>query len=227
MKRLATPMCLLIGALLALHPGSARAQQLILDYVGFDYEVPAPPPGQFGQLGSGYVGLGVVPNLFAPLVSDTASKQYTYVVSGMTVVNRQTIGSFVVIDYSPGILSIYEDSKSGGTPAVWAPNPPNAQAPGSFTDGALYLQGTLSNFQFVLNTANGSGSYDAGCVWNAGTNLGDIPFGDRTGWTFAGATSNALNIPAGYAHQIDGQNFIILATPARRTSWGGLKSTYR
>ncbi len=227
MKRLATPLCLFIGAMIALSPGAAHAQQLIIDYVGFDYEVPTPPPGQFGQLGSSYVGLGVVPNLFAPLVSDTSLNQYTYVVSGMTVASRQVFGDFVLINYTPGTLSVYQDAKASGTPAVWAPNPPNAQAPGSFTDGSLYLQGTLSNFQFVLNTANGSGSYEAACIWDGGSNLSDIPAGDRTGWTFSGATSNALNIPQGYAHQIDGQNFIILATSTRRTTWGGLKSTYR
>lgn len=227
MKRIATPLCLFIGIALALAPSAAHAQQLIIDYVGFDYEVPAAPPSQFGQLGTSYVGLGVVPNLFAPLVSDTSSNQYTYVVSGMVATNRTVIGSYVIIDYSSGTLSVYEDSKSTGTPADFAPNPPNAQAPGTFTDGTLFLQGTLSNFQFVINTANNSGSYEAACVWDGGSHLGDINPGDRTGWTFAGATSNALNIPAGYSHQIDGQNFIVLATSTRRTTWGGLKSNYR
>jgi hypothetical protein len=64
-------------------------------------------------------------------------------------------------------------------------------------------------------------------VFDGGANLGDIPVGNRNGWTFAGSTNNALNIPPGYAHQIDGQNFLEQATFTRRSSWGGLKNTYR
>ncbi len=226
MKRLVTPLLLLTALVLAMSPAPARAQTLIFDYVGFDYESPDLLPG-FGEVGAGYVGLGVVPSLFAPLVSDTSLNQYTYVISGMQVNSVQTFGSFQLITYTSGTISLYQDAKSSGTPAVFAPNPPNAQAPGSFTDGTLYLTGTLTGFQFVRNTVNGSGSYEAACVFDGGSNLSNIPPSDRTGWTFAGSTTNALNIPPGYAHQIDGQNFITIPTSAAAGSWGALKRRYR
>ena len=226
MKRLVTPLALLAALALAMSPAPALAQTLIFDYVGFDYESPDLAPG-FGEIGAGYVGLGVVPSVFAPLVSDTSLNQYTYVVSGMTVTNVQAVGSFLVISYSPGTITLYEDAKLGGTAADFAPNPPNAIAPGSFTDGTLYLSGTLTGFQFVVNTVNGSGSYEAACLFDGGANLSDIPPSDRNGWTFAGSTSNALNIPPGYAHQIDGQNFITIPTSAAAGSWGALKRRYR
>jgi len=226
MKRLVTPLALCAAVVLAFSPAPARAQSLIFDYVGFDYESPDLAPG-FGEVGAGYVGLGLVPNLFAPLVSDTSSNQYTYVLSGMQVSSVQSIGSFLLITYTPGTLAIYEDSKSTGTAAVFAPNPPNGTAPGSFVDGTLYLSGTITGFQFVINTANGSGSYEAACLFDGGSNLSDIAPSDRNGWTFAGSTSNALNIPPGYAHQIDGQNFITIPTSAQQGSWGSLKRRYR
>lgn len=226
MKRLVTPLALLATLVLGLAPAPVRAQTLIFDYVGFDYESPDFAPG-FGEVGSGYVGLGLVPNIFAPLVSDTSSNQYTYVISGLQSSSVQTFGSFQLITYTSGTISIYEDSKTSGTPAVFAANPPNATAPGSFTDGTLYLSGTLTGFQFVLNTVNGSGSYEAACVFNGGSNLSDIPPSDRNGWTFAGSTGNANNIPPGYAHQIDGQNFITIPTSAASGSWGALKRRYR
>lgn len=225
MMRQATLLRLLLALFLCALPGAARAQSLIIDYVGFDYE--SPSFGSFGQVGAGYVGVGLVPGVFLPLVSDSANNQYTYVVSGMHVVSRTVVGTHVIIAYSPGTLAVYEDSKASGTPAVFAPNPPNGQVPGTFTDGSLYLSGTLTNFAYILNLANGSGSYEADCVWDAGAHLGDIPGTDRNGWTFAGTTTNAVNIPQGWSHQVDGQNFITTPTVTRRSSWGGLKTQYR
>src|SRR5262249_62265595 len=76
MRRLVTPLLLAACAVLAFVP-AARAQSLLFDYVGFDYESPNPNPATFGEPGSGYVGLGMVPALFAPLVSNTPPNAYT------------------------------------------------------------------------------------------------------------------------------------------------------
>ena len=227
MRWKATPLLLGLVAALVACPVAARAQSLFFDYVGFDYESPDPNPATFGEAGSGYVGLGYVPNLFAPLVADTVVNQYTYVVSGMTPVSSTNVGSFVIIDYSTGSLSIYEDPKSTGTYADFGSNPPNAIAPASFTDGTLFLAGTLTNFRFVINTANGSGSYEANFEVTGGSQYGNLPANQRTGWTFAGSSGNALNIPPGYAHQIDGQNFLDPPVHTHSVSWGALKATYR
>lgn len=226
MKRIATTLLLGLVALLAQPPG-ANAQSLFFDYVGFDYESPNPNPGQFGEPGSGYVGLGLVPGLFAPLVADTANNEYTYIMSGLTPTSMSSFGGFDIINYSAGTLSIYEDSKSSGTPADFGTNPPSALAPASFTDGTLFLQGVLTNFQFVINNGNGTGSFEAVYQATGGSQFGNIPVTQQSGWTFAGSSGNALNIPAGYAHQIDGQTFLNGPVPARSTSWGRLKATYR
>ena len=226
MRWKATPLLVMLVAALAC-PLTAHAQSLFFDYVGFDYESPDPNPSTFGEAGAGYVGLGYVPNLFAPLVADTVVNQYTYVVSGMTPTGSTSVGSFLIVDYSPGTLTIYEDPKSTGTYADFGINPPNAIAPASFTDGTLYLTCALTNFRFVINTANGHGSYEASCEVTGGSQFSNVPGGQRTGWTFAGSTGSALNIPEGYAHQIDGQNFLDPPVPARVVSWGALKATYR
>jgi hypothetical protein len=49
----------------------------------------------------------------------------------------------------------------------------------------------------------------------------------RTGWTFSGTTGEALNIPEGYAHQIDGQTFLDAAVAAHKMTWGRLKAGYK
>lgn len=205
----------------------ADAASVLLDYVGFDYESPNPDPLQFGELGSGYVSVGEVPVLAAPLIYDQVNNEYTYVMSGLTAINRQTVGPFIIVDYTPGNFSAYEDSKTLGTSFDYGVNPPNATAPSTFNDGTLYLSGAVTAFRFVFNTTENSGSFEAEFEATGGSQLGNIPVNDRKGWTFAGATSNALNIPAGYAHQIDGQIILEQPVPAHEASWGRLKANYR
>ena len=214
------------AALLLALPVVATADTLLFDYVGFDYESPDPNPAVFGEPGSSYVGIGFVPGLFAPLTADTTQFQYTYVISGMTPVSKTVIGSYIIVDYTPGTLSIYEDSKFSGTAADYGTAPPNGTAPATFSDGNLFLLGTLNGFQFVYNNATNTGSYNAAFTVTGGSQLANFPVFQRDGWTFAGASGNATNIPDGYLHQVDGQNFLGVV-PARTSSWGQLKTLYR
>jgi hypothetical protein len=224
---MATALFLGVCVLFAVGPPAAQAQVLLFDYVGFDYEDPDPDGAQFGEVGSGYVGLGEIPVLFAPLVFDMANYEYTYHISGLTSTSRTVVGSFIIVSYDSGTLAVYEDPLVGGTPRQYGVNPPNATAPSTFTDGTLFLQGNLTNFQFVFNTSNNTGSYDSNFEVTGGSQYVNIPPAQRTGWTFAGATGNALSIPQGYDHQIDGQVFLNDPTPTKAASWGRIKAIYR
>jgi len=226
MRRLLTLILLAVCAL-ASGPPSARAQSLLFDYVGFDYESPDPLPGEFGEIGSGFVGLGTVPFLFPPLTSNTAVNEYTFVIQGLTSTGFLTVGSFRIISYGAGTISIYEDPKAGGTAGDFGANPPNALAPGTFQDGTEICSGTLTSFMFVLDTTNGTGSFEAVFNVTGGSQLGNFPLDQRTGWTFSGSSGNSLNIPPGYAHQLDGQTILNAPTRVHRTSWGRLKAGYR
>jgi hypothetical protein len=226
MRSLVTTLLLAACAALSLAP-AARAETLLFDYVGFDYESPDPNPATFGEPGSGYVGLGTVPFLFAPLVANTALNEYTFVIQGLSPTGVLSVGSFDIINYDSGTVTIYEDAKLGGTTGTFTPNPSGGPVPPTFTDGTAILVGTLTNFQLTINTSNGMGYFEA--VFNAtgGSQLGNFPLNQRTGWTFSGATGEALNIPEGYAHQIDGQTFLDGPVSARRMTWGKLKNGYR
>jgi hypothetical protein len=220
--------CLLAAVVFGLAgPPAASAQTLLFDYVGFDYENPDPNAATFGELGSGYVGLGEVPGLFTPLVADTANNQYTFIMYGLTAINQNIVGPFIIVDYTAGTLEIWEDSKVTGTAGDYGSLPPNATAPSTFNDGALFLSAALTNFRFVFNTTSNSGSFESDLVVNGGSQLGNFAPGQTTGWTFSGATSNALNIPSGYHHQIDGQTFVNKPVPAAPRSWGQIKADYR
>lgn len=180
MRRLMTTVFLVMGAALAGLP-SAHAQSLLFDYVGFDYEAPNPDPGQFGESGSGYVGLGTVPFLFAPLVSNTALNEYTYVMQGLTPTSVIPVGSFRIINYSSGTITLYEDPLLGGTVGDYGANPPSGVAPGTFTDGTAILVGSLTSFQFVVDTNNGTGSFEAVFNVTGGSQFGNFSPGQARG----------------------------------------------
>ena len=226
MRSLVTTLSLAM-LVLAAAPPAARAQSLLFDYVGFDYESPDPLPGEFGEAGSGYVALGTVPYLFAPLVTNTAANEYTFVIDQLTSTGFIPVGPYRVVSYSGGRIRIFEDPRVGGTLADFGTAPPNASAPGTFEDGAMILEGTLTNFQFSVDTGNGAGSFEAVFNVSGGLQFGNFAPNNLAGWTFSGSTGNALNIPSGYAHQIDGQTFLNSPTNVRRSSWGRLKAGYR
>lgn len=228
MKHVAIALFLAVLGLVAPRPHAAQAQTLFVDYFGYDYESPNPNPSTFGEPGSIYNSLGPSPNLFAPLVADTANNQYTYFMTALTPINVQNFGSFVVIDYAPGgSFQVWEDSKTSGTQYVFGINPPNGTSPGTFTDGTLFVDGALDQFQIVLNTATGSGSFNAIFTMTGGSQLVNVPVNQRAGWTFAGTTANELNRPSGYDHQVDGQVFLNEPVPAKASSWGAVKARYR
>jgi len=227
MKQVAIALLLAGLGLVATRPQAARADTLFVFYVGYDYESPNPVPSTFGEPGSQYWALGAALDMGAPLVPDTTSNEYTFAIPGLTPVNVQNFGSFIVIDYAPGPMQVFEDSKTSGTPSQFGINPPNATAPSSFMDGSLFVQGTLSNFQIVLNTSTGSGSFNANYTVDGGSQLANVPANQRTGWTFAGVTSNEINRPTGYGHQVVGQVFLNSPVPASIKSWGAVKAQYR
>ena len=209
MKRLTPRLLLVLLAACAFSASPARAQTLLFDYVGFDYESPDLNPSVFGDVGDGYQGVGEVPVLFAPLVANQATYQYTYYFDGLTASLRQTVGQFVIINYSgPGTLTVYEDLILGGTAGDYGINPPSGLAPPTFVDGTAILVGNLTNFQYVFNTSTGSGSFESDFEAVGGTQISNIPLNPRFGWTFAGTTGNSTTIPTGYDHQVDGQTFL-------------------
>jgi hypothetical protein len=230
MSRLATRIVFVFVMACAAGIPAARAQtELLFDYVGFDYEDPNPNPGVFGAVGEGYKGVGEVPVLHLTfLAPDTTTYQYTYFFTDLTVTSRSTIGPFDIINYGPGKLRIYEDSRSTGTAANYGIGPPpNGDAPDSFIDGTLILEGDLNSFQYVFNTDTKTGSFEADFTAVSGSKIGNIPLDQRVGWTFAGTSGNSVTIPPGYAHQVDGQTFLNAPTVTRTGTWGGIKARYR
>lgn len=203
----------------------AGAVSLLADYQGFDYEPTQVGPG-FGDVGNTYAVLATSPQLGAPLTYDFSLNQYTVTISGLTSVSKVSLGTFDIINYSGGSVDVFCDLLSGGTPANYGVNPPNATAPSSFNDGTNILVGTLSNFQVVFDNATRTGSFEGDLTFTGGTQLGNFPTNQRSGWTFAGVTGNSPITPQGYLHQVDGSIYLDNPVPVEAKTWGAIKAQF-
>lgn len=201
------------------------AVSLLADYQGFDYQPTKVGPG-FGDVGNTYEVLSTVPQLGAPLVFNLGANQYTVVISGLTSTSKVSLGTYDIIGYAGGTVSIYEDAIGGGTPATYGINPANATAPSTFIDGTNILVGGLSGFQVVYDNATRTGSFEGNLTFSGGSQLGNIPVNQRAGWTFAGVTGNSPILPQGYLHQVDGSIYLDNPVAVQTTTWGSVKALY-
>lgn len=228
MKRCA--LMLLLGLGLAVAPALAD-DVLLLGFSGFDYQDPDPVPGTFLAVGEGYKTLGFVTEFKTPIVEhvNPAVNEYTYFYYDLTVVSNDfTDGVLMVTFADPGRGRFYEDPKSGGTPALYGVNPPNATAPSSFVDGSVILGGQITGMFFWYDYVMNQGGFSANMSFDEGTLITYIPPNQRNGWTLAGLTGRPNpSVPDGYQHQISGECRIPGSVSAKSTTWGAIKALYR
>ena len=203
----------------------AGAVNLLADYQGFDYEPTRVGPN-FGDVGNTYEVLSTVPQLGAPLVFNLGANQYTVVITGLTSIAKLPLGTYDVITYAGGTVNVYEDAIGGGTAATYGITPPNATAPASFIDGTNILVGTLSSFQVVYDNATRTGSFEGNLTFTGGSQIGNFPTNQRSGWTFAGVTGNSPITPKDYLHQVDGSIYLDNPVAVQTTTWGSVKALY-
>ena len=166
------------------------------------------------------------------LDANDPSKDYTFYVSGLISNGTASIGppatTFYITTYGPGTIEIYE-----GTPrnAVFAPNPPNASVPSTFTDGTLLLSGTVSNFFTQTNnfTQFMTGNAEGNITWTGGSLIGHVGGENPCDALFTGGMT-WLPPPVGvegYLFRHDGKIDHECPTPARSSTWGAIKKLYR
>jgi hypothetical protein len=205
-------------------PARSHADVFLADFLGYDYEDPDINP-QFGGPGDWYNAIGLVTEVNPAFVTTTPGQEYTFQFFNLWPTLTETAGDFVFIYYTSGRVRIFEDNT---TTATFGVNPPNATAPSTFTDGTLVLGASVNNFVITLDTVTGDGSFDGEVTFDEGSQLSNIPPGQRSGWTFAGLTSGpGTGTPEGYDHQVDGEIRVQDPTPATPTTWGKLKATYQ
>ena len=235
MKRLLLLLPLLAATLAA----PAAADQFLLGFTGFDYDVPNPASIQYLDVGDEWHSLGFItsvdPGLLGAYV-DFGVNEYTYYMFGLVVNVRFGFGTFLEADFGNvgGRTRYYEDPILGGTHGVFGINPPNATAPSTFTDGVVALGGHTYNFVITYDSGLGQGDFSGNMDLDEGTDLGYIPVSQRNGWIIGSLSgSHSLSgppnptIPDGYDHQVQGECRRPDATPSTHHTWGSIKALYR
>lgn len=209
-------------------PVTAGDAVILLEYAGFDYEDPDPDPTMFGEAGSGFVGVGFVTGAFPPLVIDQVANEYTFCLSGGISTARHVQDPLYAAVYTTGTLTVYEDSRSTGTPAAYGTAPPNATAPSTFTDGTAILIGDAYDFALVFNTELHEGSCAGLFFANGGSQLSNFQPGERSAIFLRMLLGDPTTGPSGYDHSIPyGRLDFGIIDPARTSTWGRIKAAYR
>lgn len=209
-------------SLLLAAAGSAFATDQILHLSGHAWEDDGPggtfPPS---NVGDGLNIVGILNDIEAPLVWDTANYEYTLYVRNLVSLGGAVFGNTHVVSYSGGLFTIYVD---------WLPpnhqygiNPPNATAPSTFSDGiSTYLDGNFSDFTMTFNTTTQSGSFTGTLNFTGGDVYSLLTA--TNGWTF-GANIAGFS-PQGYDLQMNGDVYLQVVS-VEPESWGGVKNLYR
>lgn len=158
--------------------------------------------------------VGIISDFGPPLDFLDASdptKEYTFYMYGMisqgTVATGPPTTTFYVTEYVGGFIEIYEDlSPESG----FAPNPPNATVPSTYTDGTLLLSGFFTSFRtqsnnfttFSVGNAEGVITWTGGSLLNLWTNNQGTPC---PGLFNGGTTWDSSVLPAGYLFRHDGK----------------------
>jgi hypothetical protein len=218
MKKVTSLVLSLVVAL----AGSAFADQQILHLSGNAWEDDGLggtfPPSNVGDV---FNVVGILNDIEAPLVWDTANYSYTQWIRSLVSLGEATFGTTHVATYSGGLFTVYVDF----LPPNWqyGVNPPNATAPSTFNDGiSTYLDGYFTDFTVTFNTTTASGSF----VGTLNFTGGDVyPLLTATnGWTFG--ANIAGTSPNGYDLQMNGDVYLQVVA-VEPQSWGGVKSLYR
>lgn len=231
MKRLTLLMIMLV-----LGAGALQAQTYeVIDIIGYLYEsdnapgVQGFPPSDPGDVlaGLGFVdGFSYTP-YFAP-----ADYEYTWVLDGLVSGGAVDQGGGVMqVVYTGGTLDLIADPFLGGgyTAAFYGIDPPQPGAIASFSDGEVYLNGTIVNFVMTYNTTNGSGNYQGSVIFALGPNVGseDEELAYPLGLTIAGVVGMDSTIPEGYDLEADGHIYHDPTIPNEDATFSDVKRLFR
>jgi hypothetical protein len=235
MKRWLTTLCAVLA--LAVMPRPAHAVGPVIDWDPAFFWMPG---ATFNNMPAGGImqAVGTI-SVFGPpldfLNATMPATEYTFYMNGL-----QSLGT---TSFGPPATTIYTTFFNGGTidvfadptpDAVFAPTPPNAQVPSTFTDvPPPILSGHFTSLVVTTNnfTAFKTGNIEGDIEWTGGTLLPFFQSGGTTcpGLFTGGATWNTapgVGI-VGYLFRHDGKIDLQCPVPTKKSSWGNVKQLYR
>ena len=214
MKKMTTLLLLLLTAVTP-----AFAQETILHMSVNSWETGAFPPS---NLGDQFEAVGILNDIDAPLVWDTANYSYTWNVKELSSLGEVIVGTTRVVTYGGGALTIYVDFLPSNHD--YGVNPPNGTSPSTFTDGfSTYLDGFFTDFTLTFNHATNTGNFVGTLTFTGGDVYPLLT--DPEGWTFG---SNIAGFgPTGYDLELNGDVYLQGPVSVEANSWGAIKGLYR
>lgn len=227
MKKELTLLVSLVS-LLTLAASPALGDVWLGDYRGYDYTWPL--PNDYITEGQYYSALGPVISMNEDFfILDEDNFEYTIHIHSGTLTSVDSVGTYVFYYYQEGdgTISLYEDSRAGGTQFDYGTYPPNDTAPSTFIDGTFMLGGRFTSLRIVIELIDGDGSFSGTIDFDRGDYLENIPPHMREGWTFSGlGLGHPPFTPEGYMNQMDGEIYLEEGTPVEESSWGRIKLLY-
>ena len=236
MKRWLTTLCAVL--VLAAAPRPAHAVGPVIDWDPAFFWMPG---ATFNNMPAGGImqAVGTVSVFGSPLDFLNATMpatEYTFYINGLNSLGTTSFGApgsmIFTTFFTGGTIDVYADP----TPdAVFAPLPPNAQVPSTFSDvPPAILSGTFTSLVVTTNnfTAFQTGNIEGAIQWTGGTLISFFQNGNGgtcPGLLTGGATWNTspgVGIP-GYLFRHDGKIDLQCPTPTQKSSWGHVKQLYR
>lgn len=212
---------------LVLSAPAAKADVFLADFQGYDWTWPSNNcldcPNHYYEA-QGFIG-SVNPTF---LTTNPVANEYTFVLGeDLFFASADTFGTIVVVNFVNGSIYFYEDSKTTGTAATYnlgAECDPFYDRL-TFADGTNILSGDFSSFSIVFDTVTGDGNLAGLTDWNGGSQLGNVPVNQRSGWTYGAIGIRYVVGPCGYHWQIDGECYLQEAVPVRPSTWSEIKNS--
>ena len=214
----------IVAALLsvAILAPAAKADTFLADFTGFDWTWPT--NNCLNCVNHYYEAQGTVGAVNPAYITTVPGQQYTFILGdNLFFTSADTFGTIIVAHYVNGIIEFYEDNTTTGTFNLLGDCDPFFDRL-TFNDGTLVLHGEFTSFDIVFDTTTGDGNLAGLTNWTGGTQLGNIPVGQRSGWTLGAIGIRVGNTPCGYHWQIDGECYLqdpLAVTPA---TWGQIKN---
>jgi hypothetical protein len=220
--KLSIPAILLLACLAS---GAAQAQNALIDYQGYAWEDGGFPPSNAGD--SLFV-VGVVDGIDSRFGVNFATEEVTLWVRNLVSGGQVSQGgSLISVAYSSGDIDLYRDPSKNRDYGI---NPRNGTVPSTFTNGSLFLGGTLTSFFLNYDTSTDSGAYEGTVAFSSGSGLVALGQLNANGFTFGGLISRPVSggtVPQGYDLQCDGTIAVEVRVGVENKSWGAVKEMYR